>query len=64
MQQAETELKTPTAATREDVAALVGLRETPLSRLAPDRVQAAAGRIKELHRRRTTVPVAKFNSGS
>ncbi|MDG6106399.1 hypothetical protein Daura_27435 [Dactylosporangium aurantiacum] len=63
MQQTETASNAPTAAVREDVAALAGLRETPLSQLTPDRVKAAADRIKQLHRRRAAVPVAKFNSG-
>lgn len=48
----------------EDVEALAGLRETPLSRLEPDRVKAVAGRVKELHRRRSAVAVAAFNSGT
>ena len=62
MQHAETAPIERTLDGAEDVEALAGLRETPLSQLAPDRVKAVAGRVKALDRRRAKVSVARFNS--
>ena len=62
MQQPDTRATASAPGRSDDVEALAGLRTTTLSRLAPDRVKVVADRAKELHRRRTKVSVAAFNS--
>lgn len=64
MEHAETTLATRIVEDSEDFETLTGIRETPLSRLSPEQAKPLAERVKQLHRRRTAVAVAKFNSGT